>query len=47
LLDNVRTQMLLRLLKPYTCARLAFLAEQLAIELPEVEALLVRCILDK
>ena len=46
LLRNVRTQVLLSLIKPYTRVRLAAIAAELSIPESEVEALLVSLILD-
>ena len=46
LLTNVRTQVLLRLIRPYTQVRLPFLARRLNAPLEEVERLLVSLILD-
>ena len=47
LLRNVRTQVLLSLIKPYTRIRLATIAADLNVPEQEVEALLVSLILDK
>lgn len=47
LLCNVRTQVLIKLIKPYTRVRLTYLAKELNIDVAEVEKLLVQCILDK
>lgn len=47
LLRNIRTQVLLKLLRPYTCIRLSFISSELNIPAPEVEALLVSLILDE
>ena len=47
LLRNVRTQVLVQLIQPYTRVRLAHVAAQLSISQPEVEALLVGLILDE
>ena len=46
LLRSVRTQVLLRLIKPYTRVRLATVAGELGVSEAEVEALLVSLILD-
>ena len=46
LLKNIRTEVLIRLIKPYTCIRIPFISKQLNIEADEVEALLVSCVLD-
>eukprot|EP00730_Choanoeca_flexa_P017506 TRINITY_DN8442_c0_g1_i5.p2 TRINITY_DN8442_c0_g1~~TRINITY_DN8442_c0_g1_i5.p2 ORF type:complete len:138 (+),score=27.93 TRINITY_DN8442_c0_g1_i5:337-750(+) len=47
LLNNIRTQILVQMLKPYTRVRLAYLADRLNIEQDEVESLLIKCILNK
>ena len=47
LLRNVRTQVLIKLIKPYTRIHIPFISKQLNIDCSEVEALLVQCILDK
>jgi len=46
LLKNIRTQVLLRVIRPYTRIRLSFIATELNIPLNEVEDLLVSLILD-
>ena len=46
LLKNIRTQVLLKVVTPYTRIRIAFIADELNIKPPEVEALLVALILD-
>lgn len=46
LLVNIRTEVLIKLIRPYTRIRIPFIAEQLNLEESEVEALLVSCILD-
>jgi len=46
LLRNVRTQVLIKLIKPYTRIHIPFISKQLNIDCSEVEALLVQCILD-
>lgn len=43
---NVRTQVVLRLIQPYTRLRLDFIARELNVERPEVEELLIALILD-
>jgi COP9 signalosome complex subunit 2 len=43
---NVRTQVVLRLIRPYTRVRLAFIARELNIDRAEVEELLIALILD-
>ena len=47
LLKNVRTKVLLKILKPYTRVRIDFISTELNIPSCEVEALLVSLILDK
>lgn len=46
LLRNIRTQVLIKLIKPYTRIHLPFVSQELNIDLEEVESLLVQCILD-
>ncbi|KAI8137389.1 PCI domain-containing protein [Fennellomyces sp. T-0311] len=46
-LRNIRTQVLVKLIKPYTRIELAFMAKQLNIAVEEVEELLIALILDK
>ena len=46
LLRNIRTQVLIKLIKPYTRVRISFVSQELGIDATEVEALLVSCILD-
>lgn len=46
LLKNIRTQVLIKLIKPYTKININFIAKELNIENFEVENLLVGCILD-
>ncbi|KAL5004055.1 hypothetical protein ScPMuIL_017511 [Solemya velum] len=46
LLRNIRTQVLIKLIKPYTRIRIPFISKELNIEPVEVENLLVSCILD-
>lgn len=46
LLKNIRTQVLLKLIKPYTRIRIQFISESLHIPEKDVEALLVSLILD-
>ncbi|XP_064394676.1 COP9 signalosome complex subunit 2-like [Halichondria panicea] len=46
LLRNIRTQVLVKLIRPYTRVRIAFIAQELNIDGDEVESLLVSCILD-
>lgn len=47
LLRNIRTQVLIELIRPYKNIAIAFIASVLNIETHEVESLLVSCILDK
>ena len=46
LLRNIRTEVLVKLLRPYTRVRLPFITQKLNLEPKEVESLLVSCILD-
>lgn len=46
LLRLIRTQVLVKLIKPYTRVKLSSLADELNIEFKEVETLLITCILD-
>lgn len=46
LLRNIRTQVLVKLIKPYTKIHIPFIAKELNIDENEVENLLVACILD-
>ena len=46
LLKNIRTQVLVKLIKPYTRIRIPFISKELNIPEPDVEALLVSLILD-
>jgi len=46
LLKNIRTQVLMRVIKPYTRVSIAFIAGELKIPTKDVEALLVSLILD-
>jgi COP9 signalosome complex subunit 2 len=46
LLQNIRTQVLVKLIKPYTRIRIPFVSKELNIPEPDVEALLVSLILD-
>eukprot|EP00058_Branchiostoma_floridae_P016502 XP_002601990.1 hypothetical protein BRAFLDRAFT_59155 [Branchiostoma floridae] len=46
LLRNIRTQVLIKLIKPYTRIHIPFIAKELNIDVSEVESLLVSCILD-
>ncbi|CAG0890637.1 unnamed protein product [Darwinula stevensoni] len=46
LLRNVRTQVLMKLIKPYTRIHILFISQQLNIDAGDVESLLVSCILD-
>lgn len=47
LLRNIRTQVLIKLIKPYTRIQIPFISTELNIDVQEVESLLVACILDK
>ena len=46
LLRNIRTQVLIKLIKPYTRIHIPFISKELNIDTEEVESLLVQCILD-
>jgi len=46
LLKNIRTQVLVKLIKPYTRIHIPFISKELNIDTNEVENLLVQCILD-
>merc|ERR1712126_606263 len=46
LLKNIRTQVLVKLIKPYTRIHIPFISGELNIEPSDVESLLVSCILD-
>ncbi|XP_048513810.1 COP9 signalosome complex subunit 2 isoform X1 [Athalia rosae] len=46
LLRNIRTQVLIKLIKPYTRIHIPFISKELNIDASEVESLLVSCILD-
>lgn len=46
LLRNIRTQVLTKFVKPYTQVRLDLISKELNLDVHEVEALLVSCILD-
>lgn len=45
-LTSIRTQVLLKLIRPYTRIRLEFISAQLNVEVAEVESLLIALILD-
>lgn len=47
MLSNIRTQVLIKLIRPYTRVHIPFIAEELNIEESDVESLLVTCILDE
>lgn len=47
LLRNIRTQVLIKLIKPYTRIQIPFVSKELNIDAADVEDLLVSCILDK
>ncbi|XP_013778833.1 COP9 signalosome complex subunit 2 isoform X1 [Limulus polyphemus] len=46
LLRNIRTQVLIKLITPYTRIHIPFISKELNIDAPDVENLLVSCILD-
>ncbi|XP_064785211.1 COP9 signalosome complex subunit 2-like [Oncorhynchus masou masou] len=46
LLRNIRTQVLIKLIKPYTRIHIPFISKELNIYVCDVESLLVQCILD-
>ncbi|XP_070302450.1 COP9 signalosome complex subunit 2 [Salvelinus sp. IW2-2015] len=46
LLRNIRTQVLVKLIKPYTRIHIPFISKELNIDVCDVESLLVQCILD-
>eukprot|EP00794_Sanderia_malayensis_P009733 gene9733-10727_t len=46
LLRNIRTQVLIKLIRPYTRIHIPFISKELNIDTDEVESLLVQCILD-
>lgn len=46
LLRNIRTQVMIKLIRPYTRIHMPYLATELNIDVAEVENLLVQCILD-
>ncbi|KAI1235127.1 hypothetical protein IHE44_0002759 [Lamprotornis superbus] len=46
LLRNIRTQVLIKLIKPYTRIHIPFISKELNIDVADVESLLVQCILD-
>ncbi|GAB4820519.1 hypothetical protein N2152v2_007565 [Parachlorella kessleri] len=47
LLNNIRTQVVLKVIQPYTRVRIAFIAQQLNVPAADVERLLINLILDK
>ena len=47
LLRNIRTQVLIKLIKPYTRIKIDFISGELNVDAVDVESLLVSCILDK
>ena len=47
MLSNIRTQVLIKLIKPYTRIQIPFISKELNIDESDVESLLVSCILDK
>lgn len=46
LLRNIRTQVLIKLIRPYTLIHLSYIGKALNIDTSEVEALVVQCLLD-
>jgi COP9 signalosome complex subunit 2 len=46
LLKNIRMEVLIKLIKPYTRIKIPFISRQLNVEAAEVEELLVSCVLD-
>ena len=46
LLRNIRTQVLIKLIKPYTRIKVDFISGELNVDPHDVESLLVACILD-
>ena len=44
--QNIRTEFLIQLIKPYTRVRIPFMADKLGVDSDEVEHLLKMCILD-
>jgi COP9 signalosome complex subunit 2 len=47
LLRNIRTQVLIKLITPYTRIHIPFISKELNIDACDVESLLVSCILDR
>lgn len=47
MLRNIRTQVLIKLIRPYTRIAIPFISIEIGVESSEVEGLLVSCILDK
>ena len=47
LLRNIRTQVLIKLIRPYTRIHIPSISKELNVDVNEVESLLVACILDK
>eukprot|EP00050_Salpingoeca_kvevrii_P018751 m.78007 g.78007 ORF g.78007 m.78007 type:complete len:495 (-) comp8152_c2_seq3:1481-2965(-) len=47
LLKNIRTEVLIKLIRPYTRVRIPFISSELSIPAAEVESLLISCILDR
>jgi COP9 signalosome complex subunit 2 len=47
LLRTIRTKVLVKLIKPYTKIRIEFIAQELNIQMDDVESLLISCILDQ
>ena len=46
LLQNIRTQVFIKLIKPYTRIHVPFISMELNIDAADVESLLAQCILD-
>lgn len=47
LLRNIRTQVLIKLIRPYTRIHIPSISKELNVDVNEVESLLVACILDE
>lgn len=47
LLRNIRTQVLIKLIRPYTRIHIPSISKELNVDVNEVESLLVACILDR
>ncbi|EHB15263.1 COP9 signalosome complex subunit 2 [Heterocephalus glaber] len=46
LLQNIRTQVLIKIIKPYTRTHIPFIYKELNMDVADMESLLVQCILD-